>query len=52
VLVKNARVRERFEELLVRSCGEIAVQIPPVPAEEAAARYAEAALKKEKEKTL
>ena len=51
VLLKNARVRERFIELLARRFGEIAVEIPPIPVEEAAALYAQAALKKEKEKT-
>lgn len=41
VLLRNRRVRERFEAALRERCGDVAVAPPPLPAEEAAALYAE-----------
>ncbi|MCR4906751.1 MAG: hypothetical protein K6A33_11800 [Clostridiales bacterium] len=40
VLLRNRRVRERFETSLYASCGEAEITVPSVPAEEAAAEYA------------
>ena len=42
VLTKNARVRSAFEAALSAEVGGVDVVLPPIPAEEAAARYAEA----------
>ena len=49
VLVKNAMVREAFERELRERLGDAEIVIPPIPAEEAAARYAEHCLKLNRE---
>ena len=49
VLTGNSVVRGNFEKSLRKTSGEIEVRIPPAPAEEAAARYAEICLNRKKE---
>ena len=44
VLLRNAVVREAFERDLRERLGEAEIVVPPIPAEEAAARYAERCL--------